>query len=315
MGEDYNHGNRAFLQAIMARGTLTMQEARPIIAAILNVENGEENDEVRPDQIDEGIFQDYIEAASVAASLFDFEIRSTVHQVTKQRIYALVNTTSDPQTQLATFYGADELSFIKRVFDAMFDKYNTPRMEIMAITSMQAIKLARPPHNQNQTQVPEPEDEDEEGVRTANADRGLKHSEVEDVMANLIDGGWLEKSRHNFYTMTPRCLMELRPWLQETFNDPDAEPNEWQPIKTCEACKELLTVGMRCADPDCVFRIHDACQDAFWRTRGDQNCPKCSRQWTGRNYVGERAVTQTEAYQKGRRRSGIGGGGGSSSHT
>ena len=32
-------------------------------------------------------------------------------------------------------------------------------------------------------------------------------------------------------------------------------------------------------------------------------CPKCSTPWTGRSYVGERAVTMTEAYQRGNRRS------------
>lgn len=313
LGADYGHGNRAFLQALMARGALSFSDAQPILAAILNATRPDEEDDVRPEQIDEDVFKEYIDSASAAASLFDYEIRTTVHQLTKQRIYALVNTTSDPQTQLATFYSADELSFIKRVLDAMFDKFNTPRMEVMAITQMQAMKLARPPPSsstQTQTQVA---DDEEDSAQTGNKDKGLKHSEVEDVMANLVDGGWLEKSRHNFYTLTTRGLLELRPWLFEMFNDPDAEADEWQRIKQCEACKELLTIGLRCAEPNCLLRIHDICQDAFWRTRSDMNCPKCSREWTGRNYVGERAVTQTEAYQKGRRRSGAGGGGGGSS--
>jgi hypothetical protein len=319
LGPDYGHGNRAFLQAIMARGTLTFEEGQRIIAAILNAgATTGDNDAFEPHQIDEEAFEDHLSAASNAASLFDYEIRSTVHQSTKQRVYALVNTTSDPQTQLATFYSPDELSFIKRLLEAMFDKFNSPRMEIMAITQMQAIKLARPPQNQTQTQAQtqiqaraNDDDDDDANPQTSNPDRGLKHSEVEDVLANLVDGGWLEKSPRNFYSLTPRGLLELRPWLTETFNDPDAEPDEWQRIKYCEACKDLLTVGLRCAEPDCTFRIHDMCQDAFWRTRGAQTCPKCSREWTGKNYVGERAVTETEAYQRGRRRSGAAGGGNS----
>jgi non-structural maintenance of chromosomes element 1 len=303
LGRDYGHNNRAFLQAIMARGVLTFEDAQPILAAILNAGRPEEEDEVRPDQIDEDIFRDYLQAASAAASFFDYEIRTTVHQLTKQRVYALVNTTSDPQTQLATFYSPDELSFIKRVLDAMFDKFNTPRMEVMAITQMQAIKLARPPPPP-QTQA---DDDDDEATQTTNKDKGLKHSEVEEVLANLVDGGWFEKSRHNFYSLTSRGLLELRPWLIETFNDPDAEADDWQRIKQCEACRELLTIGLRCANPDCTFRIHDICQDAFWRARGATTCPMCAKAWMGKNYVGERAVTQTEAYQKGRRRSGVGG--------
>ena len=312
LGRDYGNNNRAFLQAVMARGVLTFEDGQQILAAILNVGRADEEDEVRADQIDEDIFRDYLRAASAAASFFDYEIRTTVHQLTRKRVYAIVNTASDPQTQFATFYSPDELSFIKRVLDAMFDKFNTPRMEVMAITQMQAIKLARPPPPP-QTQADDDDDDNDdndEATQTTNKDKGLKHSEVEEVLANLVDGGWFEKSRHNFYSLTSRGLLELRPWLTETFNDPDAEADDWQRIKLCEACRELLTIGLRCANPDCTFRIHDICQDAFWRARGATSCPKCEKDWTGKNYVGERAVTQTEAYQKGRRRSGVGGGGG-----
>lgn len=292
----YNNGHRAFLQALQARGTMTFEESRPIIAAIFNADNDGESD-ARPEQITEDDFGIYIDAASQVASLFDYEVRSTVHQVTKQRIYAIVNTTSDPQTQLATTYSADELSFIKRLLDAMFDKYNTPRMEVLAITEMQAIKLARPNRRQSQTQV------DGEEQSQAPTDKGLKHSEVESVLASLVKGGWMEKSREGFYSTSPRALLELRPWLVESYNDPDAVQDEWQRIKFCEACKDLMTIGLRCAEPDCTLRLHHICQDAFWRARRGKNCPKCSKEWTGKNYVGERAVTMTEAFQKGRRRS------------
>jgi len=295
LGHHYGHGNRAFLQAIQARGSVTFEECKPILAAIWNADNG--NDDAQPDQVTEEDFLSYLDVASSAASLFDYEIRSTLHQVTKQRIYALVNTTSDPQTQLATTYTADELSFIKRLLDAMFDKFNTPRMEVLAVTEMQVIKLARPDRRQSQINV-------EDSTQTP-MDKGLKHSEVENVLASLVDGGWMEKSREGFYRTSPRALLELRPWLIESYNDPDAEPNEWQRIKFCEACKDLVTYGLRCAEPDCTLRLHDGCQDAFWRARRGTACPKCSKEWTGRNYVGERAVTQTDAFQRGRRRSGV----------
>jgi non-structural maintenance of chromosomes element 1 len=169
-------------------------------------------------------------------------------------------------------------------------------MEVLAVTEMQAFKLARPDRRQSV----QAEEEDQSQV----TDRGLKHSEVENILANLIDGGWLEKSRAGFYTTTPRALLELRPWLTETYNDPDAGSNEWQRIKFCEACKDIVTIGLRCPERDCVLRLHDNCQDAFWRTVRSESCPKCSRQWTGQNYVGERAITNTEAYERANRRGG-----------
>ncbi|KAF4452812.1 hypothetical protein F53441_4431 [Fusarium austroafricanum] len=291
----FSHGDRAFLQAIMARGTITFEEARPILAAIFNAsgnQNGDE-DETRTDQITEEHFQKAMDKASEAASMFDYEIRSTIHQITKSRIWALVNTASDPQTQLATTYSPEELSFIKRVLDAMFEKFNTPRMEVMAITEMQAIKLARP--NRRESQI------DAETQTQTPVDRGLKHSEVEAALASLVEGGWFEKSNEGFYSLSPRALLELRPWLVETYNDPDLGPHDWQRIKFCEACKDPVTVGLRCAEGDCNFRLHEVCEEAFWRTRRDNKCPRCSTDWSGHKFTGERAVTSTDTFQRGRR--------------
>ena len=290
----YGDGNRAFLQAMMANGSMSQKEVRGLVAAIWNADDeGESN--YRVSEVSDEDTKHFLDTASQAASLFDYEIRTSVHQITKQRIYAFVNTTSDPQTQLATTFTADELSFIKRVFDAMFDKYNTPRAEVMALTIAEARKFARP--NRRESQGINVED-GQEPTPTQAVDKGLRHSEVEDVLGILVEGGWLEQSREGYYSLSQRGLLELRPWLVDTYNDPDAEPNEWQRIKFCDACKDLVTMGLRCADPDCLFRLHDACESSFWRTRRDQTCPKCSKEWEGKLYVGERARTMTNAYQK-----------------
>lgn len=297
IAHDYSDGNRAFLQAILARGTITYEQSRPILAAIYNVDDPR-GDETRPEQITEEIFRQYLDRASEVASFFDYEIRSSLHQVSRERIYAIVNTTSDPQTQLATRYAADELSFIKRMLDAIFSTYNTPRMEVLAITEMQVYKLARPPRRQSSTQTQV--DGEEQAQQT---DKGLKHSEVETVLFSLVGSGWMEKSKSKFYSMSTRALLELRPWLTETFNDPDAPAEEWQRVKFCGACKDMVTYGLRCAEPECTLRLHDGCQDAFWRVQRSHNCPVCSKEWTGKSFVGERAVTQTDAYRRGRNKS------------
>ncbi|KAK2011055.1 RING-like domain-containing protein [Colletotrichum eremochloae] len=298
----YNDGNRAFLQAFLARGTLTFEEAQIILAEIFTIE-AEDGEPVVTEQVTQQDFESFLEAAAEAVSFFDYEIRSTVHQVSKKRVYALVNTASDPMTQLATTYNTEQIAFTKRLLDAMFDTYNSPRMELMCITEMQAIKLARPPRQQNNNH----NDIDEDGAPTqtqSSADKGLKHSEVEDMLRNLVNQGWLEKSRNGFYSLSPRALLELRAWLIDSYNDPDAAAQEWQRIKFCEACKGIVTVGQRCAERDCNARIHHICSDAYWRTQRSHKCPRCSRDWDGEHYVGEEAETSTEAYKRGRRRSG-----------
>lgn len=286
-------GQRAFLQAFMSRGTLTLREAQSILAAILTLSN-EQGRTVRPDEIIEDHVRHFVSKAREAVAPLDYDIRSTYHQTTKELVWALINAHSDPSTQLATSRTPDEIAFIKRVLDAMFETYNTQRQEVMAVTAAQARKVARPPARRESRNADEEEDELQPQQA---ADRGLKHSEVERLLPSMVEEGWFESSEDGFYSLSPRSLMELKTWLLEAYNDPDAGPEDWQRIKFCEACKEIVTVGQRCSDRDCNIRFHDTCVDAFWRTRrrGQNVCPKCSTEWTGQNFVGERSVTETAA--------------------
>ena len=191
------------------------------------------------EDITEADFNSYISAANSRISPFDLEIRSTFHQTSRQRIYALINSTSDPIMQLATVHTADEISFLKRLLDAMFETYNTMRQEVCAITSMQAMKLAKPPIEDRR--------ETQDGSTTqGSSGQGLTLLQAEKTLQSLVDEGWFEKSRKGFYSLSPRALMELRGWLLETYNRVDSEDEDGaedpiNKVKVCVACKELLT--------------------------------------------------------------------------
>lgn len=93
--------------------------------------------------------------------------------------------------------------------------------------------------------------------------------------------------------------MELRGWLIETYNedeedDDDAEEGRpRQRIKFCAACRDIVTIGQRCPDLDCLGRLHDHCTRTMWRSQnGAEKCPLCKRDWQGHGFVGERAVNQ-----------------------
>ena len=199
-------------------------------------------------------------AAKEAISPFDLEIRGTYHQLSRQRIYALVNTTSDPLVQLATSYTPDEISFLKRVLDAMFDTYNTSRHEIMAITPMQAVQLHKAPSTSGRR-------ESQAGsVSQGSGGQSLTMVQAERMLASLVQEGWFDKSTKGYYSLSPRALMELRGWLVETYNDVDDEDDEEgdadatggidRPrgrrlkIKQCFACKEIITAVRRVTAPN-----------------------------------------------------------------
>lgn len=281
----YDNAHRAFLQAFLSRQSMTFEQARPIIAAIETADTPDrptlENDVSQED------LDNYISTLNFAISRFDFEIRSTFHQTSRQQVYALVNTTSDALTQMATIHSADEIAFVKRVLDAMFDTYNTPRAEVMAVTSMQALKLAKDNGRR-----------EEGNAQAQQSSGGLTMSQAEDMLSSLVDEGWFEFSTRGFYSLTPRALMELRGWLMDTYNDQpvdeeedDYEEERYERIKFCQACREIVTVGQRCPNVVCSARLHTNCVRNMFRAQGNsEQCPMCKTAWTDPLLVGEEAA-------------------------
>lgn len=199
----------------------------------------------------------YINRANDAISACDLEIRNTLRQTTAvengtpERVYALVNTTDDPLTQLATTYTADEIAFIKRVLNAMFDTYNTRRLEAMVITGMQAMQLAKGTSDASRRQSGNATQQSQGG-----ASQSLSMSQAEATMKHLVDEGWFEKSRKGFYSLSPRGLMELRGYLVETYNGEDDDGRWVNKIKYCAACGDIVTVvGFLVACPRYVTAI------------------------------------------------------------
>lgn len=207
-----------------------------------------------------------------------------------------MNTTSDALTQLATTHTPDEIAFVKRLLDAMFETHNTPRAEVMALTSMQAVRLHKAAAAARASGVG---GSGEDGEQTQGAAGGsLTMAQAERVLAGLVEEGWLEKSRAGYLGLSPRALMELRGWLVETYNEPPPAEGEEDDedgavktrVKMCHACREIVTAGQRCARRECLGRLHDACVQTFFRSQRERRCPLCKAEWTGRDFVGERAA-------------------------
>lgn len=193
----------------------------------------------------------------------------------------------------------------------MFETFNTPRHEVMAITSMQAMKLNKTPSgNPRQTQ---------DGAETqGSVGQSLTIGQAEKMLKTLVEEGWFERSQKGYYSLSPRALMELRGWLLETYNDVEEEDDEdvaHKKIKQCFACKEVITTvwkafiifellsltsmqGQRCQKRTCPCRLHDICTQNFFRTQKSKKCPLCQTDWTGKDYVGERAAITAKPKQK-----------------
>lgn len=287
----WNDTHRAFLQAFIARGTITFEESRPVLARI---QSAYERRNIQPGDITEEDFGNYISAISSAVSPLDYEIRSITHQVTKVKVWAFINAASDGLTQAATGFTADEIAFITRVLDAIFTTHNTKKREICAIKGTDALQLYKPRDGQGNTQA-------NGATQSGGSNGAITMGNAEAVLKGLVSQGWFDVSKKGYYSLSPRTLMELRGWLIETFNDNDESEEEGQDsrysgerIKMCQACKEIVTVGQRCPDKSCPIRLHDMCTERFFRMQKSTTCPKCKKDWKDHGVVGEKAA-QTNA--------------------
>jgi hypothetical protein len=204
--------------------------------------------ETLPNDVSMEDFTGFVNTVNSALHPFDYEVRMTYPQTATTRspetaVYALVNTTSDPQTQLATTHTVDEIAFFKRVLDSIFETHNTKTREVIAVKHMEAARLNKAPRDRDSTMA----NVDTQGQQTqAPTNASLTQAAAGHVLDKLVEEGWLEKSGGGYLTLTPRALMELRSWLVEVYNEPDEEEDEddgpqWQRIKFCEACRDIVT--------------------------------------------------------------------------
>ncbi|KAF2500336.1 putative DNA repair protein Nse1 [Lophium mytilinum] len=283
--DPYNHSHRAFLQAFLAHSILTFEELKPILAAILSVHDDRE---VLPNDITEPDVSTYLHTLNSKLAPVDYEIRPARSQKDHSTSYVLVNLTSDAVTQLATTHSPDEIAFVKRVLDAMFETHNTRNHEVMAITRMQARHLSKAPRTSIANE--------DGGTQTQSvAAQGLTLPQAEKMLDDMVEEGWFENSAAGYYSLSARALAELRDWLRETYNEMPGEGDEDETvirIRNCEACTEIVTIGQRCSNHACACRLHDICTQRLFRSQAAnaRRCPKCKEEWTGKDFVGEKAA-------------------------
>ncbi|KAI4624275.1 uncharacterized protein J4E87_005774 [Alternaria ethzedia] len=251
--EGYNGIHRAFLQAFHTHSVLTVDETKSILAHVMTAHNPERpwtaGDVTQPN------ITSTIQTINAKIEAFDYEIRSTRDQQTKESIYALVNNASDTVTQFATTFSANEIAYIRRVLDQMFETNNTNIREVMAVKHTEASQLARTSRRNRQSQANSRQSQvngDADDTQ-ASADTGITIAEADQVLETLVSQAFFQKSKAGYYSLAPRALMELRAYLKETYNESAEENEDGREIiriRDCEGCKEIVTFGIRCNNKD-----------------------------------------------------------------
>ncbi|KAF2747340.1 hypothetical protein M011DRAFT_423751 [Sporormia fimetaria CBS 119925] len=293
---DYNDLHRAFLQAFSARAVLTTEEIKPILSIILTAAHPDrptlEGDITPP------VVTNLIQTLNARLVSLDYEIRSTKDPISGTTVYALVNSTSDAVTQLATTFSADEIAFVKRVLDAMFE--HPKKRDLYAVSSVDAAALARAPRTNRQSQVSGDGDtvmSNGDGVGTpAPTVKSIDMPTSDRILRTLVSQGFFAANRiagTEYYRLGNRGLIELRMWLKEMYNEEDEDGEEGvKRVRDCEGCKEICTWGVRCRRGECGVRFHDQCRDVYFGKRRDEDkrCPGCRRGWV-EAFVGPRVMS------------------------
>ncbi|KAG9191938.1 non-structural maintenance of chromosomes element 1 [Alternaria panax] len=293
-GEGYNSIHRAFLQAFQTHSVLTMGQMKAILAHVMTAYNPErpwtEGDVTQP------YITSTIQTINAKIEAFDYEIRSTRDQRSQDSVYALVNNASDAVTQLATAFSANEIAYIRRILDHMFEANNTKLREIMAIKHTEASQLARLSRRNRQSQAASRQSQVNGDIEDsqASADTSISIAEADLVLETLVKEAFFQKSTAGYYSLAPRGLMELRAYLKETYNESADENEDGRRvirIRDCEGCREIVTFGIRCSNRECSVRWHDACANNYYKGRkGNSKCPRCQTECSRDAFVGERAA-------------------------
>ncbi|PWW75447.1 hypothetical protein C7212DRAFT_352345 [Tuber magnatum] len=290
----------------MSRRIMKIDDIKVLLADILSTNDTEH--EISIEDINERIVSSYISKANDMIHDFDLEIKIMLDQKDRSKTYALINTTSDELVQLATTHNADEIAFFKRVLDAIFETNNTRDAEVLAVHDFAAVRLHKNPQQGGASQATQ--------GSASQSTSGLTMVGAEAALGSFVDEGWLECSNAGFYSLTSRALLELGPYLLQAYNTPTDEDDEHEHdgsptngiierIKTCHACREIVTIGLRCTDKYCKLRLHTPCAEGIFRPNRTPECPHCKKGWNGGLPVGEEA-DRGQRRSRGNRQSNVG---------
>ncbi|GAA5942029.1 hypothetical protein JCM1841_005430 [Sporobolomyces salmonicolor] len=199
-------------------------------------------------------------------SMCGLDIKQTRDQETGTPLFVLINSIQDDPAKLATEYKAEEIAFFKAVVEKII---LAPRMSY-SVSQTDAVRCAKAP---------------------------VTKTVAIQLIKSLLAKGWLTLHPSGRLILSPRSLVELAPYLRDTFQDEDEEdttPRE-RPVVDCNLCLGIVTSGYACPNEDCGVRLHSFCVSQ--RLGNSGQCPDrlthpggCNQIWpqdpTTRKFVG-----------------------------
>ncbi|KAJ7063234.1 Nse1 non-SMC component of SMC5-6 complex-domain-containing protein [Mycena amicta] len=250
---------RVFLQSVLSRGGGVLSDK---LCQTLWDKSKEAVLKVDPELVlpDEA-WEDFLKDLNDALNPLDLQFKSMQDETTGRLVFTMINCKEDTVAQLATAYTPGEIVYFKALVEQIM---LAPResYSISSLAALREVSALKPKSNMSKTQA-------------------------EVVLSSFVANGWLLRSKRGRYSLSPRSLLELHPYLQSTYEDE---------TQSCVICLQMITKGYACKAPNCTVRIHTHCFTKY--TARSRHCPTCEKDWSNKaeemTPVGEGAVRDGE---------------------
>lgn len=222
-------------------------------------------------QFQEDGWKNFVDVVNVSLDKLELHFRAFEDQRTGQKIYSIINLKGDAVAQMATEYNPAEIAYFKALVEQIM---LAPRFKysVSSLVAMREISMIKPKIN-------------------------IAKSQVEVVLSTFVARGWLVKSKSGRYSLSPRSLLELRPYLQSNYPER---------VLLCSLCGEILTIGVACVHEGCNCKMHPSCFKKYTKIRknGTLLCKICEQNWPRQIDseefipIGESAVRKGEQEQR-----------------
>jgi hypothetical protein len=234
---------RLFLQSVISRRVLSADLAKALWKqSVEAVKAADDTLQINANTNSADGWSDFLATVNKSLDPLDLELSRMRNEITGKEMYALVNRKDDEVARIASDYSPLEISYFRALVEQIMLAPNSS-YSISSLAALREVNALTSP---------------------------MTKTQAESVLASFVAKGWLLKSKKGRFSLSPRSLLELQPYLKSTY------PEE---VLDCVICLEILTRGYACPRADCKVRMHNACYDAYRRSNSKCHLTTCGEDW------------------------------------
>ncbi|KAF8274953.1 Nse1 non-SMC component of SMC5-6 complex-domain-containing protein [Lactarius quietus] len=234
---------RLFLQSVISRRVLSADLAKALWKqSVEAVKATDDTVQINANTNSADGWGDFLANLNKSLDPLDLELSRMHDEITRKETYALVNRRDDEIARIASDYSPLEISYFRALVEQIMLAPNSS----YSISSLAALREVN------------------------SLTSAMTKTQAESVLVSFVAKGWLLKSKKGRFSLSPRSLLELQPYLKSTYPDEVLE---------CKGCFEILTRGYACPKAGCKVRMHNSCYETHHRRTNGNKCPDCREDW------------------------------------